>query len=334
MERKTRYFDPMRDGISSSRWKTVGGTPVASGDQILLSQASILELADVSLGDLRLELSLPTAPTAGDERQFGFKSFSSGSYALFDISGTTFSAKVSDENGHTDSTTLVFNNDWVAEHTVFQIVFSASFVKFYINSSCVATFTGEDAPNKAMSIYVKNDNADSMLFYGYDLLGAHIYEDAGFPSEITVSTVSLPGTGVAYAPFQNNSFQSANVKSVEGRVYSFTVTNTTGAERYFQLHNTTTTLSGSETAAWKVPVPANSSVSVGAEIFGSNGKLFADGITVANSTTLSTYTAGTAGDLVLDLFYDGVGGGYSGYVLLETGDALLLEDGSMMAIEN
>lgn len=101
---------------------------------------------------------------------------------------------------------------------------------------------------------------------------------------------------------QSNSFTTTNAKAAAGNVYGFTVINTSGGDRYLQFHNTATTPSGGGTAAYKFLVPAGTMLVLGENDFG--GPLtFATGIAYANSTVAATYTAGTAGDLLLDLQY-------------------------------
>ncbi len=334
MSVKNISFDPTRDGFESTRFRTTGGAPVASGDQVLLSQAGIVEKNDVARGDLTMRIVIPVAPTAGDLREFGMKNISSGAYAMFVVDEDAFYAKVSDQSGNTDTATLEFDDDWVGSVRDFRIVFQSNYVKFLIEDSPVAIFGGVKTPRSTMSVYVNNSNADSMLFKGYDLLGAEISGVEGFPSEITVTTVTAPSTGIPYADYQNNSFTTLNVKATPGRVYSATVTNTTGDNRYFQLFNTTTTPAGGATATYKVLVPANGAVIVGQDFFGMDGSYFDAGIAIANSTTAATYTAGSAGDLLLDMKWDGVGGGSSGYLLMQTDDALLMQTNDTFALHS
>lgn len=103
--------------------------------------------------------------------------------------------------------------------------------------------------------------------------------------------------------YQNNSFTTVNVKASAGTLLYACLHNTTGSTVYFQVHNTATTPAGGATALAKFTVPANSMVILDRESLGVDG-LYADtGIAIAGSTALSTYTAVTAGDLVVDLNY-------------------------------
>lgn len=101
---------------------------------------------------------------------------------------------------------------------------------------------------------------------------------------------------------QSNSFTTTNLKASAGNLLGFICQNTTGSDRYLQFHNTATTPSGGGTAQNKFLIPAGAMVVLGKNDWG--GPLyFATGIAYANSTVASTYTAGTAGDLLLDVQY-------------------------------
>ena len=101
---------------------------------------------------------------------------------------------------------------------------------------------------------------------------------------------------------QSNSFTTTNAKTTAGNVYGFIVKNTTGSDRYLQLFNTATTPTGGNTAAFKFLVPAGAMLVLSSKDWGTPLH-FPTGIAYANSTVAATYTAGTAGDLLLDLFY-------------------------------
>jgi len=120
---------------------------------------------------------------------------------------------------------------------------------------------------------------------------------------IGVMIKPIVSSAYSYTNYQNNSFTTVNVKATIGNLFSFTVHNTTASTRYIQFHGTATTPAGGATATWKHVVPANSCVDIGKDIFGEAGMNFPLGFAIANSSTLTTYTAGSAGDLVIDLNY-------------------------------
>lgn len=99
---------------------------------------------------------------------------------------------------------------------------------------------------------------------------------------------------------QNNSFTTTNVKNTAGSMVWVNIINTTASVRYFQLHNTSTTPAGGATAAFKWQIPANSQVTLSADLLAANGANLQNGIAIANSSVAPTYTAGSAGDLLVD----------------------------------
>jgi len=145
-----------------------------------------------------------------------------------------------------------------------------------------------------------------------DNIGARYVHEVNRPdaednTNDVIATAGRPLADSTYTTdqYQNNSFQTANIKASAGNLYGFSVINTTGSIRYIQFHKTATTPAGggAVTANLKFLVPANSSLIVGTEFFGTSGIHSTLGWAVANSSTLTTYTAGTAGDLVVDLNY-------------------------------
>jgi len=113
-----------------------------------------------------------------------------------------------------------------------------------------------------------------------------------------LATTTYQGTKV-----QSNSFTTTNAKTAAGTLVYAAVINTTASTRYIQFHNTATTPSGGATAQVKFLVPANSAIVLSADDLGANGAYFQTGIAYANSTVATTYTAGSAGDLLLDMYY-------------------------------
>lgn len=113
----------------------------------------------------------------------------------------------------------------------------------------------------------------------------------------------IAGNTYTNSAYQNNSFTTQNVKATAGNLLSFRVLNTTASTRYLQFHNTATTPGGGATAQEKFLVPANSQIVIGPADLGAAGLYFSTGIAVGNSSAAGTYTAGSAGDLLVDLVY-------------------------------
>jgi hypothetical protein len=87
-----------------------------------------------------------------------------------------------------------------------------------------------------------------------------------------------------------------NVKSSAGNVYSISCYNANAASRFIQLHNTATTPSSGAAPVYSFLVPAGGQIVIGTDFFTNEGVNFSTGIAFAFSTTMNTYTAGTAGD--------------------------------------
>jgi len=327
------YFDPARQGYDVSTWATLSGTPTINGSNLLeVNAATIIGTSDISRGELTMTVNVPFAPASGDVKEWGLYQLNNSAAATFRISGTTFSAYVCDADGNTQSTTITQVSSWFGAATKYSVVYGSGAAKFLINGQQVAIFQGVGVPSGPLSIYVKNSDADNMTVNHYQLLMADMYSMTVDTDGMGSSGGSSSSSTTPYTHYQNDSFTSSNVKASSGRVYSFSVVSTVATTRYLQLHNSAAAAASGDSAEYKVKVPPYANIGVGTDIFGPNGKILTSGITVSNSTAASTYTPGSAGDLLLDLYYDG--GTTTLLMLLETGDSLLLETGDMALLES
>lgn len=87
-----------------------------------------------------------------------------------------------------------------------------------------------------------------------------------------------------------------NVKGTAGNVYAIHCQNTNAAIRYIQIHNTATTPGGGAVPLLSFAIPGTSSITITHDLLVAGGVYFSTGIAFAFSTTLATYTAGTAGE--------------------------------------
>lgn len=94
-----------------------------------------------------------------------------------------------------------------------------------------------------------------------------------------------------------------NVKASAGNVYAIDCQNTNAAIRYIQLHNTTTTPAGGAVPLLSFAIPASSSRTITHDTLVAGGANFSTGIAFAFSTTLGTYTAGTAAEQSTTIIY-------------------------------
>jgi len=333
-------YDPGTHGFDTSVWKAIGSDPTiftgAFLSSLLFNDTSAVSKVAFGRGVFYFEMKIPTAPTAGDYRAWGLRNFGTGASAQFIIDGEDFMAYVSDGNGNTDSDEITWNDAWTNTDTVFRINFTPAGVKFHVGETPVSILNSSGSPKSALHFFVRNDNADDLSLNGLTGRAVDIYATSfgvSGATDISSSPVTSTTSAEPYAHYQNNSFQSAVVKASEGHVYSLMVTNTTAGDLYLQLHNATATLSGGETAFVKTLVPGLSAVVLGTDFFGEAGAELDTGIVVAASSTAATFTATTAGSLLVDIFYDGTSGS-PGYLLNEDGGSLMFEDGRKILLED
>jgi hypothetical protein len=120
------------------------------------------------------------------------------------------------------------------------------------------------------------------------------------------AVVHKPLAVSTYSPtkFQNlGANATLNVIASRGNVFSASCHNVTGANLYFQLHNTATVPAGAAVPALTILVPASGEIILGTDFFTQEGLNFATGIAFAISTTEATYTAAGATDHITHIFY-------------------------------
>lgn len=96
---------------------------------------------------------------------------------------------------------------------------------------------------------------------------------------------------------------TALAKTTQAILYSLTVFNANAAARYLQLFDRNTVLSGAEVPIYSCLVPAAGQVILGTDQFTNAGMKFDTGLCFALSTTRETYTAATAADHSVFIFY-------------------------------
>lgn len=147
---------------------------------LIFNAAEAVQYADIGKGDLRMDVVIPTAPTANDNRKWGFFAPSKGSGLYFQITGTTFQAVAIDGPTGADTTvSITFETEWVGTEQVYRIVWEAGLAHFYVAGTKKATIAFEDdnldLASIPLSVYVYNANADNMLVGYVEALGVQSY---------------------------------------------------------------------------------------------------------------------------------------------------------------
>ena len=100
----------------------------------------------------------------------------------------------------------------------------------------------------------------------------------------------------------NLSFQTATVASSAILLVGARIVNTSAGARWLFLNNATSIAGAAAPTVPPVQIAANSSVTLTPEELGGAGYRFDTALTVGNSSTPSSFTAGTSGDLLIQLF--------------------------------
>ena len=81
------------------------------------------------------------------------------------------------------------------------------------------------------------------------------------------------------------------------------IVNTTASARYLYLNNASSIGGGATPSVAPVFIAASNTSELTPEKLGKNGEMFATALTIGNSSTAATFTAGSAGDLIVTLYY-------------------------------
>lgn len=161
--------------------------------------------------------------------------------------------------------------------------------------------TASDALTAALAVVdarLTNINTDEQLDLYIELIDrrAKIQEAIALGQLAPAFTLSTINLGAANA---------ATIKASAGAVYSLKVTNKNASVRYFQLVNKATTPTGSDSALIVdvIAIPPNAMVIIDSSYFGVTGLVCSIGVSWAFSSTDTTITLATAGDIISTVGY-------------------------------
>jgi hypothetical protein len=172
------YYDPVRQGFDSGTWTTVSGSPTITNNRLSLTSAVILHFADLIRGEAAFNIKI-SAPTAGDDKKFGFIEYSKGAYLYFKVAGAVLTAECSD--GTTVKTTAIdWVSDWTNTNTEFKIKWEAGVATFSIGGQLKVQLTTSYTtvgvpdtviPGDPMCLYLSAGDADILLLNYIDVKG-------------------------------------------------------------------------------------------------------------------------------------------------------------------
>jgi hypothetical protein len=158
-------YDPARQGLDLNLLKVVSGTPTVVSNKIQVNAAVLLGYADMKRGSFTYNVTVPTAPSAGNARRFGLFQISTGAGAFFDVTGTVFSCQVADGTGNTfTSGPMTWDPAWTNTNTRFCVKWESGICTFFGNGRQITAITSASAnPNVSLSLYISNTTADNLL---------------------------------------------------------------------------------------------------------------------------------------------------------------------------
>lgn len=100
----------------------------------------------------------------------------------------------------------------------------------------------------------------------------------------------------------NLSFTTATISSNPVLVVGVRVINTTASVRYLFLNNATSISAAAAPSVAPILIPASGERTITPEELGKLGEMFTTALTIGNSSTAATFTAGSAGDLLVTIY--------------------------------
>jgi len=166
-------YDPVAQGYSTTFWRSVTGTPTVSGGLLRFNNQAAQAYGSILKGDVSFVVTVPTAPTASDDREFGLVAASA--HIKFDITGAVFRVQISDGKGNTENRTITWQAAWTNTPTRFRIKWEAGRVEFWVGPTKQATISEDSVPDAPLSLLVRNVNADNMDVTVIEAVGLQSY---------------------------------------------------------------------------------------------------------------------------------------------------------------
>lgn len=195
--RKNFYYDPAAQGYDPKIWHTLYGTPTVASGSLSLTDAAAIHTAQVSRGQYTFKVRMP-APVTGASFQFGLTLLNKASYLIFNITGTAFSARVSNGTNST-ATSITWQTAWTNVDTRFTIRWEGGRASFFINDILYAVIT-DYVGVAPMSLFAQNLGDSGALIIGYVesidvqdyevLLGSDLIANITFPVLLLAPSVS------------------------------------------------------------------------------------------------------------------------------------------------
>lgn len=163
-------YDPQINGYDTQFWKTLSGVPAISSTVLRFTSAEVASYSFYRGGVYRFKLTVPVAPTAAQDKSWGFKTPSLGNVSRveFDITGAVFSVVVYDKDGNTAfSQAITWDAAWTATAVVYEMRILDGGITFWINNTRKAAYMFNAVANRkkiydAGPLHIKNLNADNL----------------------------------------------------------------------------------------------------------------------------------------------------------------------------
>lgn len=182
---KSYVIDPAVDALSTTVWVTESGSPSIVGGKYQINNAHIRTVPQFLYGEVDIKVTIPTAPTAGQARVFGFMGKSVGNRGafIFRISGAVFTAEAYSNDGVLlASETIPWNVAWTNTEISLIISHLDTNVTFVVRTAAGAADEYKKAFNLAERLLLETKIVE---------IANHVVIDNNVVDNLLVSYVAL-----------------------------------------------------------------------------------------------------------------------------------------------
>lgn len=154
-------YDPQRQGYDTNLWKTLTGVPTINLGLMIHNAASSIQYGDIYKAYVMFSCYLQT-PAENQFKRIGLRHESSNTFVGFTILGDKFYAATIG-NDLITNVEIPWEADWQTNGMKLGIRWHGFDAIFYVNGIERAIINGDvDLPRHPMSLYIFNDNEDTI----------------------------------------------------------------------------------------------------------------------------------------------------------------------------
>ncbi len=254
------FYDVYLHGLDPDIWSRVSGSlQLGTGALKLFAggggNGTLETTTMISGGSTRVMMTVPHAPTAGDNTLWGFYSRAKGNVeaAYFFVSGTNFYARTYAADGQVQQTTILWDSSWTGVDALWEIRRWIDRVEFWVNNRRVAAHFQPFIPNFClMPLYFSTagPEASELSITYVEVRDARkmFFSKPNYQITTSTSTSSTSSTSTSSTTSTTTTSSSTSSTSSTSTTTSTTTTSSSTSSSTSTTTSTTTTTTSSSTS--------------------------------------------------------------------------------------